>query len=182
MKVIKVNSRNEVPQNYTGIVECFDDTKYWILNGKLHREDGPAIEWANGDKEWYWNGWLHREDGPARESLKGSKWWFLNGKQHRENGPAVELFYGHKEWYLNGKHHREDGPAYEDAEGDKSWYLNDEHLFRLPPESQPFIFLEEFVDEEGKKQIKILNQEGIEIWPNLPGLKEYADNWQALKQ
>ena len=24
--------------------------KYWCLNGKLHREDGPAIEWANGDK------------------------------------------------------------------------------------------------------------------------------------
>ena len=29
--------------------------KYWCLNGKLHREDGPAIEWANGDKSWYLN-------------------------------------------------------------------------------------------------------------------------------
>ena len=29
--------------------------KFWCLNGKLHREDGPAIEWANGDKEWYLN-------------------------------------------------------------------------------------------------------------------------------
>jgi len=26
------------------------------LNGKLHREDGPAIEFANGDKSWYLNG------------------------------------------------------------------------------------------------------------------------------
>ena len=33
-----------------------DGYKYWYLNGKLHREDGPAIEWANGDKSWYLNG------------------------------------------------------------------------------------------------------------------------------
>lgn len=24
-----------------------------IKNGKLHRTNGPAIEWANGDKEWW---------------------------------------------------------------------------------------------------------------------------------
>ena len=29
--------------------------KHWYLNGKFHREDGPAIEYANGDKEWYLN-------------------------------------------------------------------------------------------------------------------------------
>jgi hypothetical protein len=23
------------------------------LNGNLHREDGPAIEWADGTKYWY---------------------------------------------------------------------------------------------------------------------------------
>jgi hypothetical protein len=29
--------------------------KFWKLNARLHREDGPAIEWATGedDKEWY---------------------------------------------------------------------------------------------------------------------------------
>jgi len=30
--------------------------KFWLLNGKLHREDGPAIEFANGQKDWYLNG------------------------------------------------------------------------------------------------------------------------------
>lgn len=30
--------------------------KYWYLNGKLHRLDGPAVEFANGDKHWYLNG------------------------------------------------------------------------------------------------------------------------------
>jgi hypothetical protein len=30
--------------------------KFWYLNGKRHREDGPAIEYADGDKYWYLNG------------------------------------------------------------------------------------------------------------------------------
>ena len=31
-------------------------TKRWYLHGKLHREDGPAIEYPNGVKHWYLNG------------------------------------------------------------------------------------------------------------------------------
>ena len=56
-------------------------SKYWYLNGKLHREDGPAIDWAYGTKEWYLNGKLHREDGPAIEYDNGFKYWYLNGKE-----------------------------------------------------------------------------------------------------
>jgi hypothetical protein len=33
----------------------FNGSKSWHLNGKCHREDGPAIEWANGYKAWYLN-------------------------------------------------------------------------------------------------------------------------------
>ena len=40
--------------------------------------------WANGDKFWYLNGKLHREDGPAREWANGSKYWYLNGKEVTE--------------------------------------------------------------------------------------------------
>jgi hypothetical protein len=46
-------------------------TKSWYLNGKLHREDGPAVEYANGDKDWYLNDKRHREDGPAIEYADG---------------------------------------------------------------------------------------------------------------
>ena len=35
-------------------------TKFWLLNNRLHREDGPAIEWANGGKEYFLNGKRHR--------------------------------------------------------------------------------------------------------------------------
>ena len=78
--------------------------KCWYLNGKRHREDGPAIERADGDKHWYLNGQLHREDGPAIEWLNGDKEWFLNGQLHRDDGPAVEYADGpEREWWLNGK-------------------------------------------------------------------------------
>jgi len=44
----------------------------WTLNGKLHREDGPAIEFLSGTRKWYLNGRLHREGGPACEYT--NKW------------------------------------------------------------------------------------------------------------
>jgi hypothetical protein len=30
-------------------------TKYYYLNDKLHREDGPAVECADGTKHWFLN-------------------------------------------------------------------------------------------------------------------------------
>jgi hypothetical protein len=81
-----------------------DGTKEWLLNGKAHREDGPAIEYIDGTKEWILNGKLHREDGPAIEDADGDKYWYLNGKLHREDGPAVEDANGDKDWFLNGVH------------------------------------------------------------------------------
>ena len=78
-------------------------TKHWYQNGKQHRTDGPACEWANGSKSWYQNGKLHRTDGPACEYADGSKHWYQNGKLHRTDGPACEWPDGSKNWYLNGK-------------------------------------------------------------------------------
>ena len=63
----------------TMTVDVANGSKHWYLNGKLHREDGPAIEYPNGDKRWYLNGKLHREDGPAVEYANGNKYWYLNG-------------------------------------------------------------------------------------------------------
>jgi len=80
-----------------------EGTKRWFLNGKLHREDGPAVECADGSKSWCLNGKLHREDGPAIEYADGTKHWYLNGKLHREDGPAVECADGSKSWYLNDR-------------------------------------------------------------------------------
>jgi len=59
--------------------------------------------YAEGTTEWYLNGKFHREDGPAFEGADGSKFWYLNGKRHREDGPAVEYDDGTKDWFRNGK-------------------------------------------------------------------------------
>lgn len=77
---------------------------YWYLNEKLHREDGPAIEWKNGSKDWIINGKRHRIDGPAVEGTNGTTKWYLNGKLHRDDGPAIHFANGTDEWYLNGVH------------------------------------------------------------------------------
>jgi hypothetical protein len=55
--------------------------KFWYdSDGKLHRDDGPAIEHASGAKEWFQHGNIHREDGPAGEWIDGYKEWFLNNR------------------------------------------------------------------------------------------------------
>jgi hypothetical protein len=62
---------NEQPQmqvNKYGVKE-------WRLHGKLHRIDGPAVEWMNGNKTWFLHDKLHREDGPAIEYDGGEEWW-----------------------------------------------------------------------------------------------------------
>lgn len=90
-------------------------TKRWYLNGKRHREGGPAIEKTNGTKKWYLNGKLHREDGPAIEwSIKNLHNRYYENRSDSEEseslGPAViraDGFVvvhadGAKEWWLNG--------------------------------------------------------------------------------
>ena len=75
-------------------------TKRWLLNGNLHREDGPAFERANGYKEWHLNHKFHREDGPAIEHPDGTKEWYLNDeKVHPETIVDLWLSRGVFCWY-----------------------------------------------------------------------------------
>jgi hypothetical protein len=80
-----------------------DGNRFWYLNDKRHREDGPAVECSNGTREWFLNGVRHREDGPAVEHTDGDREWYLNGKRHRTDGPAIEYPSGKRYWYLNGE-------------------------------------------------------------------------------
>jgi hypothetical protein len=85
-----------------------EGTKLWYdAEGRPHRADGPAVEWANGTNVWYLNGLCHRTDGPAIEYANGNKAWYLNGVLHRTDGPAVEHANG-KAWYLDGTELSED--------------------------------------------------------------------------
>jgi hypothetical protein len=59
-------------------------TKYWInAERKLHRLDGPAVEYAYGSQYWYQKGKLHRLDGPAVILSGGKKrYWYIGGIQY----------------------------------------------------------------------------------------------------
>ncbi len=57
-------------------------SKCWYLNGNYHRQDGPAVQWANGHKSWWLHGKLHRQNGPAVEWSNGEKEWWLHGKRY----------------------------------------------------------------------------------------------------
>jgi len=155
-----------------------DGNKFWENeNGLLHREDGPAIEWASGIKEWFVEGKRHRENEAAYEGLNGYKLYWLNGKKieekdlpwprctidefgnkfwknkkgqyHRKDGPAKEYINGDKFWYKNGKLYREDGPAVKYTNGDKKYYLNGKEIKEkdLPINQYPKCF----IDKEGDK-------------------------------
>jgi len=128
---------------------------YYDHNKELHREDGPAIEHADGSKAWYIDGKRHRMDGPAIEYANGGKEWWVDGKRHKEDGPAVEWSNDGKDWYVNGKLHRIDGPAVEWSDGYKAWWVDGNVLtekeFNNHPKVQNYRFqalLEEVLSEQ----------------------------------
>jgi hypothetical protein len=57
-----------------------DGHKRWWAYDRLHRTDGPAIEWLDGCKSWWINGIRHRTDGPAVEFTDGDMWWYMHGQ------------------------------------------------------------------------------------------------------
>jgi len=74
---IKEVVEDDISENFTGIIEFSSRTRVWRVNGKRHREDGPAAEWSNGTKSWWFNGERHRIDGPAIEWSGGATSWYL---------------------------------------------------------------------------------------------------------
>ncbi len=88
-------------------IDADTDRVIWLLDGKYHREDGPAYIGSDGSQTWYLHGELHREDGPAVIGADGYQVWWLNGKLHRTDGPAVIRTNGGQEWWLNGEEYIE---------------------------------------------------------------------------
>jgi len=51
----------------------------YFVNHKLHRDDGPAVEYADGRKEYCRAGLLHRDKGPAVEHANGYRAYYQAG-------------------------------------------------------------------------------------------------------
>ena len=73
---------------------------------RINLKDNCMINIYGGGKFWYHNGTLHRDNGPAAEYINGDRSWYQNHKRHRDNGPAIEYADGRKAWYQNGKYIR----------------------------------------------------------------------------
>ena len=75
---------------YRVIIEYASDVlrRRWCdpnISNKLHRLEGPAIEYISGTKHWCQNDQRHRLDGPAAEFSDGSKVWAIKGKLYTEH-------------------------------------------------------------------------------------------------
>ena len=91
-------------------------------DGRLHREDGPAVIGADGAQSWYQYGEQHRDDGPALTRPDGTQGWYQYDKKHRDDGPAWIWPDGRQEWWQHDEHHRGDGPAVVWPDGRQEWY------------------------------------------------------------
>jgi len=65
----------------TKSIDSFGNTEWTNKHGMLHRKDGPACEYSNGDKVWYKNGYVYREHGPAVEYANNTKVWTSIGPE-----------------------------------------------------------------------------------------------------
>lgn len=92
LKILQNPRKWRVLKQFTQTFKTKHSTGYTI-NGRLHREDGYAIMYANGTKIWYINGQRHRENGPAYISRDGSKSWWIKGVLHKYNMISQGVIY-----------------------------------------------------------------------------------------
>lgn len=157
LPVCKMRYDQEVFDALKYRIEVAEDGTRWYYNAaeQLHRTDGPAVEYSNGDKEWWQNDQLHRTDGPAIVHTNGAKFWHQNGSRHRIDGPAVEYTDGSKYWCQNGQRHRIDGPAVECANGYKEWWQAGE-LQRVEVSLKVDFNAQEPAETEFNQRVKLL--------------------------
>lgn len=133
-------------------------TTLYLLEGDLHRVDGPAKVYGDGTEEFYFEGARHRDHGlpavisstgeleyhvhgvlhrdgdlPALVDPEGDEEYWVEGKRHRDGGrPAVVGIDGRTEYWVDGQRHRPiaDGPALIRADGTVAYF---EHGRELHP-------------------------------------------------
>ena len=76
-------------------------TEYRNNFGQLHRSDGPALEYSDGDYEWHSNGRLHNLNGYAR-SVKNAQNIYLEYWVYGKQYVNIEAYYEYI--HRNNKH------------------------------------------------------------------------------
>ena len=101
---ISLDDYGSIPEEkLNGIYEVENYGISYYVNGKLHREDGPAIEYINGTKFWIVNDKYHRLDGPAIEWRDGEISYYIEDIEYstkEEFEAAVYLYKNGLQDYL----------------------------------------------------------------------------------
>ena len=98
-------SHDALIEALSGYVETDEHGTVSFFNnaGAVHRTDGPAVIYSDGNALWYQYGKLHRTDGPAIVYPDGTESWYQHGTRHRVDGPAIVFSNGVCAWFLNGE-------------------------------------------------------------------------------
>ena len=105
-------------------IDQYGNKRWFNEHGQLHRTDGPALIYPDGDQLWYINGKLHRTDGPAAISADGHNAWYINDELHRTDGPAMVTSTGLVAYYIYGIRLTEDEfNEITQSEEHLNWYL-----------------------------------------------------------
>jgi hypothetical protein len=114
------------------VTDTGDIFRYWLKDGKLHRNNGPAVQklYTGGEteEEYYSDGIRYRVRKTWPTGSFEEEHYDENGQLHNDNGPARIAYNAAtgltvKEWRKHGKPHRIGGPA-----NDKTWENGDSDL------------------------------------------------------
>ena len=110
-RIKRLPRRDKLALVSTAIARPNGSVEWRDEQGRLHREDGPALIHANGSEKWYLNGVRHRDDGPACVYVNGTEKWYRHGRRHRDDGPAASYPDGRRIWFVDGVKVREERVA-----------------------------------------------------------------------
>ena len=109
----------------------YSDREVYLIEGKRHRSDGPAVIHSNNKREWFKHGRRHNSQGPAIIYSNGNCSWYRYDKLHRIDGPAVMKTDGYCSWHYDGFFHRIGGPAVIRPDGDNDYYVYGKRIPKL---------------------------------------------------
>ena len=105
MSIHVLNPKDKVEKLYGGVTKVLrqnGDTEYFHDDVR-HRNNYPAIIYADGGTEWWSNGLRHRLIYPAVILQDGTRMWYHYGKLHRTlHRPAVIFGNGKLEYWEDG--------------------------------------------------------------------------------
>lgn len=95
MEILKLKNSEKVPENFTGIIEYtsgfHSGNKYWLKDGKSHREDGPAVEYNDGSKQWWIEGTYYYSEEDFKKEIERRSQKNINSETNTKTEIAAPL-------------------------------------------------------------------------------------------